>query len=97
MLRELLGVKQAWKSVIADLAVTVDQMLPEDVGFERFEGRCALGDLFKGVAHLVAGEAVGPLWMRNQIVERDFRWCGHGGQRSPLTCVHRQHKLDRKA
>jgi hypothetical protein len=36
------------------------------------------GDLFGDIAHLLVGYTVGALGMRNQVVERDFGWVGHG-------------------
>jgi hypothetical protein len=36
------------------------------------------GDLFGDIAHLLVGYSVGALGMRNQVVERDFEWVGHG-------------------
>lgn len=82
MFGELFGVQESRKPVAFDVAVALGQELPEDLGFERLKRRCTFGDLFEGIAHLRVFEAVGAVWMRNQVVERDFRWCGHGGQLS---------------
>jgi len=78
MFGKLTGVQQAWKSVAVDVAVAVGQEPPCDLRFERFERRCALCDQLEGVADLLVCECVGAVWMRDQVVERDFWRCGHG-------------------
>ncbi len=77
MFGKLLGVQEPGKSVAVDVVVALGQKPPEDLRLERLERRFSLGDLFEGVAHLIVCECVGAVWMRNQIVERDFWRCGH--------------------
>jgi hypothetical protein len=78
MLGELASVQKPWKSVALGLGVALGEEPPKDLRFERLEGRCALGGLFEDIAQLLVCEAVRVVWVRDQIVKRDFWRCSHG-------------------
>lgn len=77
MFREFFSVQQPGEFIALDLDGALGDKPPEDLGFERLKRRCALCDLFEDIGNLLVCEALGAVWMRNQVVCRDFRWVGH--------------------
>lgn len=65
MFGKLPRVQQPGKPIAVDAAVAVGQEAPEDLRFERLERRCAIDDLFEGVANLIVCEAVRALRVRD--------------------------------
>lgn len=77
MFREFFSVQQPGKFIALDLDGALGDEPPEDLGFERLERRCALCDLFDDIGNLLVCEALGAVWMRDQVICGDFGWVGH--------------------
>ena len=84
---ELRGVEQARKAVAADAGVATCEHPPGQFDFKPVESGGALGDLTEELADLVVRQTGGAVRMLNQVVERDFWWCGHAVQHSSLTFI----------
>jgi len=56
MFGKLASVQKPWKSVALGLGIVIGDEPPEDLRFERLERRCALCDLFEGLAHVLVCE-----------------------------------------
>jgi hypothetical protein len=77
MFSQFFGVQQLGKRIVLAAGRALEDKAREDLSLQRLERGFALGDLFEGIAHLLVCESGGAVWMRNQVVERDFWRCGH--------------------